>query len=292
MLTHEQIVEYINKFFPDATWKERLEVGEYITSLLSESKDIARFKGDISVFKQRAIDTAATLPRPATTRRKLERQAKKELNRVAKEFEARMLKLLRRYHSEDEREKLTRTRFIREMKDELRLAYMESYKLGTKASGLTTAADLGGHIGADELRWIENVLSKEGKYFNKFLKAIVAGESTKRSKIRIHNYAQAIKSVFEASKILQLPSESIIHWVLESHNPCPDCRLLHRLSPFVRETLPTTPKAGSTRCLSWCFCRLRIVKAKSGEVDRVMRRNKSAKHLLKKLEWNRKNVKS
>lgn len=289
MLTkHRQVSLLVEDIFSDFSYSDRLRIKAEIYDIL-EGKDIGKFRGDISVFKQRAIDTAAALPRPVISRRGIEKLTGKQLDLLVTELQREMLSHLSRYRAEEPSRRITEAQFRKKMKQSLSNAYRKAYFLGTEASGLGQANDkLFKHSSGSEKNWLNSVISQEQKYFNKFLRDLIRGVSQKQAVIRIGNYANAVRSVYESARILQIPDNSILHWVLQSGNPCPDCRLLHRLSPFTKATLPTTPKAGSTRCLSYCYCKIRVVKAKPGEVERVTRKNKSAEAVLRKLRQNRK----
>ncbi len=271
------IDEIVDDIFPDLEGYARFIIRRDLLNLM-ESKDLGKFKGDISVFKQRVIDVAGLAS--VNVRRTLEKDTAKKLDKVVATLENSMNMFLRKFRSNT----FTKTMFRKKMKAALRVSYTDVYRLGSRAVGLETLAT---HMGPDEKRWLTSVLTKESKYFNKFLSAVVKGESVTKSKGRIKNYANAIRSVYDASRIIQLPDNVAIHWILQSGNPCPECRLLARLSPFVRSTLPTTPKGGATRCLSYCYCKLKIVKTKPGKLISIARRNKSAEYLLKQLKKSR-----
>lgn len=274
----------VRNFFGHLSDEVQILAENELNQFLSEGKDLGNFKGEISPFKQQAIRTAHYLPKPVSHRRQLEKDSRKELDTVVNYLIKRMTRIRHKFKEED----ISKTQFRKKMKAELSTAYSRAYKLGTRASGLVRASDLGSHIGVDERKWLDKIVRHEQGHFNRFLKSIESGESKKKSLMRIKNYASAVKSVFDASRMLQLHPDSIIHWVLESGNPCEDCRTLHRMSPFTPATLPTTPKGGSTRCLANCACRLRIVRSRSKtETQRVARRNRSAKLALKKLKLSR-----
>lgn len=276
------IQDAISTAFPGASRIDKIVLMHDLTVLL-EAKDIGRFKGDISPFKQTAIDVSSKLPKQGSARKNLEKDAKKKLDAVVDKLQASMERWTKRARAKE----ISPTRFREEMKKALRVSYLDAYKLGTRASGLVRATDLEFHIGVDEKRWLDATLKSEQEYFNKFLDAVLKGESESKTAHRIRAYANGIRSVFDSSKVLQLPEDVVIHWVLQSRNPCPDCRFLHRLSPFTRDTLPTTPKAGSTRCRSNCYCLLRVVPGKSAEVESIRRRHKNAQSVLKLLQKNR-----
>lgn len=284
----DHIRKLVSDLFPELSGGELLLAEAHVLDII-EGKDVGRFRGEISVFKQQAIDTASKLPKPVVGRRAMEKQAGKQLEKVVSRVVKEMESLVSRFRSESPSRKLSKTKFKEKMKASLRAAYRDAYELGTVASGLGRArAGLVTHTGVDEKRWIDNIFSQEQKHFNKFLNDLIKGTSKTKASIRIKNYANAVRSVYEGSRILQIPDDTIIHWVLQSNNPCSDCRLLHRLSPYTPETLPTTPKGGSTRCLSYCYCKLRTVKGTRAEIERIKRKNRSAQYLLKKLKQNRK----
>jgi hypothetical protein len=287
-LTASEIRTLVERLFPDAPGVERSRLELAVGSVL-EGKDVGKFKGEISPFKQQALDIANSLPRPVMYRKSAAKNTASALNKVVDEAEADMIYWLKRYRSPEDYNKISVTQFKDKMKWVLKDAYRKAYDLGTEASGIgRSAPGLTAHQGVDEKRWLDSVYSQEQKYFNRFLQDLISGQSQTMAEVRIRNYANAIRSVYEASRTVQLPEDVLIYWVLESGNPCSECRLLHRHSPYTKDTLPTTPKAGSTRCLSYCYCKLRIVKAKQSEVERVARRNRSAEYVLRQLRQSRK----
>lgn len=287
-----EVKNLVEDLFPDFSHDDQVLLEAGIHGIL-EGKDIGKFKGDISFYKERAINTAARMPRPVVSRRGIEKAAGKELDKLVNKLEREMLLHLSRLRSDDPSRKISPSQFTKRMKASLRLAYKVAYDFGTFASGLGRAnKDIVTHAGADEKQWLDKMFAQEQVYFNKFLDSLIKGESWKKARVRIKNYSNAIRSIYESSRVLQLPDNVVLHWVLQSSNPCLDCRLLHRLSPFTKFTLPTTPKAGSTRCLSYCYCKIRVVSAKPSEVQRVARKNKSAAATLRKLKQNRKKKKN
>lgn len=67
------------------------------------------------------------------------------------------------------------------------------------------------------------------------------------------------------------------------HN-CNGCRFLSEHSPYVKESIPTTPRAGSTRCLNNCRCKL-VARDVGKEVyERVYSSQRSKDWFSRKLE--------
>ncbi len=287
MLTTDELTRIADIVAEGADWELRNDLVAYLKSI-TESKDLADFRGEISLAKQTAIRQSASMAKPVAARRADEKSARADLEKLISGLELRMDGLLSRYKSEDPDRKISDSRFKSEMTSVLRIAYMEAYQLGTRASGLTRAGDLEFHLGTAEKGWLTRAFSSEQKYFAEFLAAVMRGESVTKSRNRIRAYAAAVRSIYDASRVLQLPEDVVLHWVLESKNPCRECKLLHLLSPYTRDTLPTSPRGGSTRCLANCKCKLRVAKARPGEVEVISRKNRSAEYLLSLLAQSRK----
>lgn len=246
-----------------------------IDELLVEGKDLGTFKGDISPYKDELNSLGVTRNRAD------QREAARGVDRLVSQVAEDLKILLERY----KRNEMSRQWFEDSAKAILKNAYHKAYDLGSAASGMKA---LSNHRSNDETKWVESAWKDEQKYFNRFLKDISRGESVVRSSKRIEAYAAALRSVFDSSKVLQQPEGYLLYWVMESDIPCEDCKLLHKLSPYTKWTIPTTPKAGRTRCLTRCYCKIRMEKASRVDLEKAESRNKSAKELLKKLKSNRK----
>ncbi len=103
--------------------------------------------------------------------------------------------------------------------------------------------------------------------------------STLRALQRAKWFANSLDSVFWAGLASSYPSKGTrIRWKLSRAEHCPDCISLDaqsRRQPFTIRTLPTTPRAGHTRCKANCKCRLEIVfipKEASKRVKRLLGR--------------------
>ena len=106
----------VHELFPDADDVHKFLLEGEIQKIL-ESKDLGSFKGDISVFKKAAIDTASKLPSPRRSQKSLEKDALKRLNSRLDKLESTLLGITRKYQSGD----LSRTKFRDRMKTELRI---------------------------------------------------------------------------------------------------------------------------------------------------------------------------
>lgn len=164
----------------------------------------------------------------------------------------------------------------------------EMFRLGSKSVGLVGAEGSPKKLTNFENSWLKSYLRDETRFLFKFLRDIKSGASSKTTAKRVVNYSNALRSVYETGRVFSVGNDVIIHWVLESKNPCPDCRLLHRYSPYVVETLPTVPKQGITRCRAYCYCSLKIVKSLKKDVLKVRQKSRSAKWILDQIKKNQK----
>jgi hypothetical protein len=76
-------------------------------------------------------------------------------------------------------------------------------------------------------------------------------------------YADRLLGTASETFVLSLDDDALIHWRLGApEKSCSDCPRLARNGPYTKASLPTTPSAGATQCLTNCNCRLA-----SGGVD-------------------------
>ena len=150
--------------------------------------------------------------------------------------------------------KITKNQFLNRSRSIFKSAYEDAYRLGTDASGLRFM-----DIPDEDLRWLQRVRSYEYKFLDNFADDIVAGRGSMDYSHRAEMYMDTIDSVFDAARVDAYPNEGTsVWWELSTADNCGDCIDLAMNSPYTPDTLPTTPRAGATKCLSNCMCRLRI----------------------------------
>jgi hypothetical protein len=139
------------------------------------------------------------------------------------------------------------------LKKELGVAYQEAYVFGQQSVGYT------GDLMDEDLAFIKSFRRSENKFLNKFMGAIVADKLVMDRYERAKMYVDTIKTVFDHGRVEGAPPWVTIYWVpSRGAQHCPDCLILAVNSPYTKKTLPTTPRAGDTRCLSNCKCHLMI----------------------------------
>lgn len=155
--------------------------------------------------------------------------------------------------------------------------YTDAFLLGFESSGVANL------VRKPKLDFIDKSLKEELKYLRKFLEDIQQGKGKMAYKRRWEMYVNTLDHVYYAGKVSMIPKTFVIDWVVDwSAERCEGCRYLYMNSPYTIETLPTTPRAGMTSCLSNCKCKLRVRPPKSME-EFNLARSKNRHSMLAKL---------
>lgn len=132
---------------------------------------------------------------------------------------------------------------------------------GVKVSDLTDG----------DREYLRRAVETELGYLDGFaddLEAGTVGKGPKWSRAkRVQAYSDTVEGIAwhgNVEKNAPPGSGVLIYWRLSPAHHCESCLLLASASPFERETLPTTPKAGSTECRSRCLC---FLEYKAGKKD-------------------------
>jgi len=211
------------------------------------------------------------------------RAASKSLDKTVDEFGDFIVKLIGQYQSN----KIAYRRMLTRAQIAFKGQVEQVFKLGMKSVGLVKPTGSLYDLTDNEKKWIRSYVLEEFGYFRKFLDDVKRGATQKVIKRRAFLYASALRSVYESARVLSVGSDVLITWTLESDDPCPDCRELARHNPYTTQNLPTTPKAGTTRCLSNCYCTLRIDKATPAKVAANNKRHVKKDYLLRKIKASR-----
>lgn len=162
---------------------------------------------------------------------------------------------------------------------EIRGLFRKHYEMAYRR-GIGTSISLGHEnpalVSQEEARWLESAVRHEATYFNRLLDQVRNGKSPAAYRKRIKRYATTLESVFRSGQVAGQHPHTVIHWVVDTAlENCPDCLALAKKGPFTKESLPTTPKAGATRCLDNCGCTLEYVKLDQASFERVRDASKS-----------------
>jgi len=147
------------------------------------------------------------------------------------------------------------------LKKELGVAYRDAYSLGQQSVGFS------GDLMDEDMAFIRSFKRTENKFLGNFMKAIATDKLVMEKYRRLDMYVKTIRSVFDHARVEAAPDWIKIYWTpSRGSQHCTDCMYLAINSPYTKETLPTTPRAGDTLCVSRCACRLmlRYKKPKEG----------------------------
>jgi hypothetical protein len=136
------------------------------------------------------------------------------------------------------------------LKRDLGATYERALELGMRGSGW-----LGG-LQEEDLRWLRSVRQDEWRYLNRFVESALNDTGAMARNDRLRMYVDTVDSVFWTGRVEGLPRDAKIYWVLGVAEHCATCLEFAAGSPYTRETLPSTPRAGDTLCLSNCKCHL------------------------------------
>ena len=130
------------------------------------------------------------------------------------------------------------------LKKEFGVAYKEAYVFGQNSIGFS------GDLMDEDLAFIKSFKRTENKFLGKFMKAIAAEKLVMDRYERLKMYVETIRTVFDHARVEASPDWVKIYWTpSRGAMHCPDCLILAINSPYTKKTLPTTPRAGDTRCL-------------------------------------------
>lgn len=136
-----------------------------------------------------------------------------------------------------------------EIRDLFRENYLQAYRRGIGTT-VSLAHETPALISPEEARWLESAVRHEMRYFNRLLLQVRGNRSPAGFKHRVDRYTATLEAFFRAGQVAGQHPNTVIHWVMDPRlENCPDCLELSRKGPFTKDSLPTTPKAGATRCV-------------------------------------------
>ena len=252
---------------------------DIIMSSFTEGKAPALRKGD-PISKQQDLE-ASLDPRFRRKTGKAFKKYKREMDQLQSRTKKKLAGIVDTYASG--RGKLPWFDVAQIARNTLVNAHFTAFELGLRAAGLTNVKKIMEDDPTTSKR-VQSAIDAEMIYFERLLDELKDEEVRGSPGKRAQRYAEAVFSSFNQARVMGMPSVSIIHWHLESPDPCNDCKLIARFSPFTRETLPTVPRAGSTRCLDHCYCSLEVVVADERKLGRIRARHLPRKEIMRRLK--------
>ena len=139
-------------------------------------------------------------------------------------------------------------------------SWLERWSLSAYRAGLMAAGIGDLPMNTDDDKFMETWVKAERAYLITFFKQIRRSlVSMSRARMRARMYANTLDALVYSALVGSFPqSGTEVHWVLGVAEHCPDCLRLSRKT-YKPKTLPTTPRAGATRCMSNCKCTLVVL---------------------------------
>ncbi len=251
---------------------------EFDEKILLEAKAIGYHNHlDSSDRKYVSLLTALKL---GDTLKKLKRREGKKYRYKFKKLKADMEKEGWKYISALMDGQISETEAYSKLREMFKKYYKEAFELGYQSSGVADYVDLEDK----DYKWVDSALKQELKYLRKFLEDISSEAGRMAYLKRWQMYVNTLDHIFWAGKVSVIPAGFVIDWVVDSRaERCDSCKFLKMHSPYTIETLPTTPRAGMTICLSNCKCRLRVRQPKSLQEYKIAK-SRNKRSILTKLQ--------
>jgi hypothetical protein len=298
----------------DAFSEYDLSNEQSLREVLTEAKGIGTYKGTDDI-RQAVLDIGFDLNRGQfkSARRRASSSANKQFDALFDRLKSGLINTTKRYLDGE----IAKTRWQRWSKELLRQAYYDAFDLGLKSSGATKyrlgRADM-------DTRWIDSAWRQEMSFLTKFLKEIEGtttpahwGRDTTKEfpdgrpnplygkyrkleparltdrtssiiQRRLAAYAESVKHIYYAGRVMGTPEGMVIHWISPlDRQTCNGCRFLSDNSPYTKDTIPSTPRAGDTRCVNNCRCRLVMAEVRGANWHEVRKKQKSQRWYRGKL---------
>jgi len=140
-------------------------------------------------------------------------------------------------------------------------SYSKAFLAGGLKMGNSQYKDIK-NLAASDRRLIRRMVSKEMGYLKRYLNQDAVkklGGKHFRGLSRAQGFVNSLDAQFFRGMLAGAGENQIFFWELEGAVAyhCPDCITLNVGSPYLKQNLPTVPRAGETQCHSWCKCVLR-----------------------------------
>jgi very-short-patch-repair endonuclease len=133
--------------------------------------------------------------------------------------------------------------YLSKQKNIIRSCYTDSFSLGKYfGSG-------GALLTSDEKNFITFQTTQEMKFMENFANDIMSRKGKMPYARRMRMYIDGLDGMFGFGKLVYLPEEVQIYWMLgRTDKHCIDCLMFSSKNPYTKKTLPGFPKSGQSRC--------------------------------------------
>jgi hypothetical protein len=106
-------------------------------------------------------------------------------------------------------------------------------------------------------------------------------------KVRLNHKVAEVRRTGGFEEVYDLSVEGFENFALSAGVFVHNCLLLRDFGPYLRHTIPTTPKAGLSRCLNNCRCTLKAIPASEEQIRVLDALAYSKQYYLKLLNLSR-----
>lgn len=218
------------------------------------------------------------------------------IERLKNSYETRLTKQIVSY----ERSAISFRDLVAVTSNDVRITYLDAFNLGLKSQGHGAFSKKTGtraSATSEDRAWLKSAADEEIRFLKRFLSEIKHGdvpdegdEGTSRKMKkgrRIRMYADTLDGIYAAGRVRGAPENAVFHWVYGHAEHCPECIYLQAHSPYTKKSLPTTPRAGSTRCLTNCKCKIVIDVPKLRVFEVIDAKQKTKTYYVRKLKTSR-----
>jgi hypothetical protein len=140
-------------------------------------------------------------------------------------------------------------------------SYTKAFQAGALKMGNAQYKDIK-NLAASDRRLIRRMVSKEMGFLKRYLSQDAVkklGGQHFRGVSRAQGFVNSLDAQFFRGMLAGAGDNQIFFWELGGAvvMHCPDCITLNVDSPYLKQNLPTVPRAGETQCHSYCKCVLR-----------------------------------
>jgi hypothetical protein len=244
--TRRSSTSYQKKKFDALVLKTQTALISPTMDFLSQRARAAKMQQDATALGRERDRLAAMANSKSTKTNSKEPEARAYQNQLAK------VKKLRK--AANWKPPMSKTRWQNSIKKALRDGYAAAFDMGLESSGVTKVR---AGVATMDREFVEKAVREEMRYFNRLIRQIDAGKVRGNMMNRLKAYSDALKHMYYAGRVMGTPKGMIIDWIAPmDRNTCGGCKFMFKHSPYTKQTLPTTPRAGDTPCLNRCRCRL------------------------------------
>lgn len=237
------------------------------SDVLTEGKAIGSADADKMAFRSRLNKIIALDPKDYAQKAKAGQSfGRKRMTEVQNRVRTTVFGVLGLLKAKKVTESDFRKRVVRTMKT----AWRDAFLAGVRASGVPGTATDGSKFKFESVdgAWLKTAMTHEMRYLNKFLDSILEDTGVMPVSRRLGMYVDSLSSFYDSARVIGLPKNTMLYWTGPGDKAtCPGCKYMFENSPFTKYTLPTTPRAGATQCLTNCRDRLLVRMAPLHEVQ-------------------------